>query len=95
MKAAVMRNQRAQAAGGDQLGERAARGRLLVGLEVQGWSNRRSLHYASTARRPCLAATWGPRIFRIVLAATRPVRQGTAHLEITKAPASRQAGRGR
>jgi hypothetical protein len=24
--------------------------------------------------RPCVAATWGPRIFRIVLAATRPVR---------------------
>ena len=28
-----------QAAGSDQLGERAARGRLLIGLEVQGWSN--------------------------------------------------------
>ena len=38
---------------------------------------------------PRLAATWGPRIFRIVLAAKHPARQGAAHLEITKAPASR------
>ena len=38
---------------------------------------------------PRLAATWGPRIFRIVLAAKHPARQGTAHLEITKAPVSR------
>jgi hypothetical protein len=32
-----------------------------------------------------LAATWSPRIFRIVLAARHPARQGTAHLEITQA----------
>ena len=44
---------------------------------------------------PRLAATWGPQIFRIVLAAKHPARQGTAHLEIPKAPASRQAGHGR
>jgi hypothetical protein len=44
---------------------------------------------------PRLAATWGSRIFLIVLAVERPARQGTAHLEIPKAPVSRQAGHGR
>ena len=38
---------------------------------------------------PRPAATWGPRIFRIVLAATHPASQGTAHLEITQASAPR------
>jgi hypothetical protein len=44
---------------------------------------------------PRLAATWGPWVFRIVLAAMHAASQSTAHLEITQAPASRQAGCGR
>jgi hypothetical protein len=34
---------------------------------------------------PRLAATWGPRVYRITLAARRPGRRGTLHLEIAAA----------
>jgi hypothetical protein len=34
---------------------------------------------------PRLAATWGPRVYRITLAARRPGRGGTLHLEIAAA----------
>ena len=38
---------------------------------------------------PRLAATWGPRVYRIALAARQPGRRGTLHLEIAAAPGLR------
>jgi len=49
------------------------------------WADFRADIEEKSVDDPRLAATWGPRVYRITLAVRRPAAQGSAHLEISAA----------